>query len=243
MKVRFRCPPELEEVLPRPVAARRGLPDWLKAMPMTADDPDLGFAVRTVKQCPPFIDAMTCGFLMPLAADVAVADGCFSWSWQPGPTAVRHSRAPLGFHVNSQAAGSPLFDPDALFVKFMNFWTIELPPGWSLLCTHPVNRFDLPFRTLTGLVDADAYRDGLVHFPAVWTDHGFAGVLPRGTPVAQCIPLPRQPLELDCAPLADDAARRFAAVIDAVAAEPGVYRRRFRAGRPAMADDDTGNGG
>jgi hypothetical protein len=229
MKITFRCPPELDGVLPRPVAAKRGLPGWLKAMPMTAGDEDLGFAVRTVKQCPPFIDAMGCGVLMPLAADVTVADGAFSWSWRPGATAGRHTRSPLGMHTASQAAGSPLFDPDALFVKFMNFWTITLPDGWSLLCTHPVNRTDLPFRTLTGLVDADAYGDGLIHFPAVWADRGFEGVLPAGTPVAQCIPVPRQPLELDCAPLTDDEARRFAATVETVAAEPGVYRRRFRA--------------
>jgi hypothetical protein len=32
----FRCPPELEPILPRPIAAVLGLPDWFKAMPQRA---------------------------------------------------------------------------------------------------------------------------------------------------------------------------------------------------------------
>jgi len=31
-----------------------------------------------------------------------------------------------------------------------------MPAGYSLLITHPFNRHDLPFVTLTGLVDADS---------------------------------------------------------------------------------------
>ncbi|NBC32564.1 MAG: hypothetical protein GVY13_07800 [Alphaproteobacteria bacterium] len=230
MRIVFRCPPELEGLLPRPVPARRGLPDWLKRMAMTAADADLGFAVRTVKQCPPFVDAMAAGFLMPLAADIRVRDGTFAWDWDPphGETGT-YSRSPLGVHTNSQAAGTPLFDPAALIVKFMNFWTIELPEGWSLLCTHPVNRADLPFRTVTGLVDADTYGHGLIHFPAQWTDTAFEGVLPAGTPVAQCLPVPRQALDLSFETLTGDAANRFAETERAVARKPGAYKRRFRA--------------
>lgn len=230
MRITFRCPPELEGLLPRPLPARRGLPDWLKRMAMTAEDADLGFAVRTVKQCPPFVDAMAAGFLMPLAADIRVYDGTFAWDWDPpvGETGT-YSRSPLGVHTNSQAAGTPLFDPAALIVKFMNFWTIELPEGWSLFCTHPVNRADLPFRTLTGLVDADAYGHGLIHFPAQWNDKGFEGVLPAGTPVAQCLPVRRDTLDLSVETLSGEAAARFAATERAVATEPGAYKRRFRA--------------
>ena len=229
MRVTFRCPPELEGKLPKPVPARRGLPDWLKDMPQTAANADLGFEVRTVKQCPPFVDAMGHGFLMPLAADVTVSKGSFTWDWDPGPTTSgTFSRAPLGVHFNSQAVGTPLFDSDALIVKFMNFWTIALPEGWSLLCTHPINRADLPFRTLTGLVDADAYGDGLIHFPAQWIDTGFEGVLPAGTPVAQCVPVPRQTLDLDLGPMEEETLARFAETERAIGAEPGAYRRLFR---------------
>jgi len=233
MQVTFRCPPELFEFLPRPVAARDGLPDWLRIMPGAALVAELGAEIRTLKHCPPLIDAMRTGFLMPLAADVRVADGTFSWDWDLPPTALgRTTRAPLGFHHPEQAEGSPLHDPGQVFVKFNSFWTIALEPGWSLLAMHPANRRDLPFETLTGLVDADRYGDGLIHFPARWRDPGFQGVLPRGTAVAQCLPVRREALELGFEPLAGGAAERFAEVKDAVAAEPGAYRKRYRAAKP-----------
>ena len=233
MKITFRCPPELLDFLPRPVPARDGLPAWLRTMPGDAEVPDLGGAIRTLKHCPPFIDAMRAGFLMPLAADVRVEGGTFSWDWDLPVTALgRTSRSPLGFHHAEQATGSPLHDPERVFLKFNSFWTIELEPGWSMLVSHPANRADLPFQTLTGIVDADLFRDGLIQFPARWLDPSFTGVLPRGMPVAQCIPVPREALDLTFETLEGDAAARFAEVKDALAAEPGIYRKRFHAGRP-----------
>lgn len=232
MKVMFRCPPVWAEVLPRPVPATDGLPAWLRAMPMSAPCADLGAEIRTLKHCPPFIDAMRTGFLMPLAADVRVEAGRFSWDWELPPSPLgRTTRSPLALHHPEQATGSPLFDPERFFIKFNSFWTIQLEPGWSLLATHPINRPDLPFQTLTGLVDADLYGDGLIHFPARWTDPSFEGTLARGTPIAQCIPIRREALELAFEPLAGEAAERFAALKDALADEPGVYRKRFRAAK------------
>lgn len=239
MRVAFRCPPELEPILPRPKPARAALPDWLRRMPAEAEAADLGFAVRTVKQCPPFVDAMAAGFVMPLACDLRVEGGALAWDWDPpaaGPTGA-YTRAPVSCHFAEQATGAPLHDPDALIVKFNSFWTIRLPAGWSLFCAHPANRADLPFRTLTGLVDCDAFADSFVHFPAVWCDPAFEGTLPAGTPVAQCIPVPRQSLELDLAPMAACEAKAFAALQEALAEEPGVYRKRFRARASAVAEE------
>ena len=42
------------------------MPDWLKTMPSEAHSALLGQDVRTVKQCPPFLDAMGGGWMMPL---------------------------------------------------------------------------------------------------------------------------------------------------------------------------------
>jgi hypothetical protein len=233
MEVTFRCPPEWFEILPRPVPARDGLPDWVRAMPPEVLVAELSGAIRTLKHCPPFLDAMRTGFLMPLVADIRVADGTFNWDWAPPATTLgRTTRSPLSFHHTEQATGTPLHDPERLFLKFNNFWTIELEPGWSLLVTHPINRADLPFQTITGLVDADLFKDGLIQFPARWLDADYEGVLARGTPVAHCIPVRRQALELVFEPLEGEAATRFAEIKDALAAEAGVYRKRFRAARP-----------
>lgn len=72
LKITFRCPPELTDVLPQPCAAKRGLPDWLKPMAASAPCDDVFGEIRTVKQCPPFLDAMAFRFIMPLTFAIAL---------------------------------------------------------------------------------------------------------------------------------------------------------------------------
>lgn len=226
MIVRLRCDPALEAVLPRPVPSRQALPAWLKAMPMTAaSDMHNGAEIRTVKQCPPFVDAMRAGFVVLLPCEVRYAGGVFDWDWDaPEPGLRDHARAPINFHSAAQVGGAPFGEQN--LIKFVGFWTIELPPGWSLLATHPLNRDDLPFRTLTGLVDSDTFNQVGLLFPARWLDPATPCVLPRGTPIAQCIPVPREPVDLTFGTI--DAAAH-AKVGEAILAAPGVYRTQFRA--------------
>jgi len=232
MRIVFRCDPALYDRLPRPVAARGILPDWLRSMPASAFSELHDQQIRTVKQCPPFIDAMAHGFVIPLPCDVTVRDGKFSWSWDLPPLAVEtHPRSPLSFHVPAQVSGTPFHDATRAVIKFNSFWTIKLEPGYSLFATHPVNRADLPFRLLTGLVDADRFNDVGILFPAVWVDPSFDGVLPAGTPVAQCFPVTRDVAELVVEPLSQDARRRYDETATALLSKPGIYRRRYRARR------------
>ena len=229
MHITFRCDPALEPHLPRPVAARRALPDWLKSMPATAHSPMHDSDVRTVKQCPPFIDAMSAGFLMLLPCDVIYANGAFAWDWGlPAPSLPGQAVAPVNFHAAAQAAGTPLSDGSANFIKFTSFWTIELPPGWSLLATHPFNREDLPFRTLTGLVDADTFHHVGILFPARWLDPSRDRVLRAGTPVAQCLPVQREELNMEFGVIDGERAADFTTTGGRILAGPGVYRRDYR---------------
>ena len=184
----------------------------------------------TVKRCPPFIDAMTSGFLIPLICDVRVENGEFTWDNDLPPGGeVSFARSPIGFHDASQVTGTPLFDADRFLIKFHNLWTIEAPEGYALLFTHPVNRFDLPFTTLTGLVDCDRYHDAWIHFPAHWHDANFSGVLPKGTPVAQCFPVKRETWVARTAAFTDEETQRAHDLPAAIDRETGVYRRQFRA--------------
>ncbi len=243
MHVTFRCDPALEHTLPRPAPAREALPAWLRDMPRhAASDLHAGAEIRTVKHCPPFIDAMSHGFTMPLACDVVVEAGRLSWSWPVPPLAASaHPRAPISFHAPAQLAGTPFHTPDQVVVKFNSFWTIALEPGWSLLALHPLNRPDLPFRLLSGLVDCDTFTDVGILFPAIWVDPAFSGVLPRGTPFAQCVPVPREPLALDYATFTAADAERYDATASALLGGiPHHYRRHHRAARP-RSDDPAGS--
>jgi hypothetical protein len=232
MRVVFRCDPALAESLLRPMPARRALPDWLRSMPANAFSESHGLEVRTVKQCPPFVDAMSHGFVIPLPCDILVHDGVLSWDWDhPALSVDAHPSSPISFHDPAQAAGTPFFEPGVVIVKFNSFWTIELEPGFSLFATHPVNRADLPFRLLTGLVDCDRFRDVGVLFPAAWVDPEFEGVVPRGTPVAQCFPVAREALELICEPFSPLDAQRYRDTARELLSEPGVYRKNFRVKR------------
>ena len=232
MKIVFRCDPALIDLLPRPVPAKAALPDWLRRMAPRVPSDVHQRSIRTVKQCPPFVDAMSHGFLIALPCDVQVDAGEFSWHWPlPALAAANHPRAPLSFHVPQQLAGSPLARAGQSAIKFNSFWTIELEPGWSLMAVHPIHRDDLPFRLVTGLVDADRFVDAGINFPAVWTEPAFRGVLPRGTPIAQCYVVPREPPALVCEPMSAEHLQRYGALAADVMAGPGVYRRRFRSKR------------
>jgi hypothetical protein len=232
MRMTFRCDPTLQKHLLRPVPARGQLPDWLRKMPAKAHSDIHGREIRTVKQCPPFVDAMAYGVVIPLPCDVKVDRGAFTWDWNiPQPATEGHPRAPLSFHVATQLAEAPLGNAGRAAIKFNSFWTIELDPGWSLFATHPVNRTDLPFWTVTGLVDADRFFDGGINFPAIWTEPDFIGVLPKGTPVAQCFAVPREAPELVFESFDDAHRASYAKTVGDVLGAPNVYRKHFRARR------------
>lgn len=74
--IRARCHPALAPLLPRPRPASQALPDWFRQMPGEVAAPSLGGdRVRTLKHCPPVIDAMTSGVVIPLVTDLTVRAG------------------------------------------------------------------------------------------------------------------------------------------------------------------------
>ena len=229
MTLKFRCPAELAGKIPPPIPANMGVPEWLKAMPSQALNALNMRDEDTIKRCPPFIDAMTTGFLIPLSCDLRVEHGEFSWDNElPPGGAIDFPRSPIGFHDSSQVVGTPLFEADRFMIKFHNLWSIEAPQGYALLFTHPVNRFDLPFTTLTGLVDSDRYFDSWVHFAAHWHDMNFSGVLPKGTPVAQCVPVKREKWVAQISAYTEEETQRVHDLTKAISRERGHYRRQYR---------------
>src|SRR3954451_3460274 len=150
MRLTFRCPAELDGLLPPPVPAALGLPERFKAMPPQAFNAVNSVMGDTVKRCPPFIDAMPSGFLLPLICDVKVENGEFTWDNDLPPGGeVGFVRSPIGVHDASQVIGTPLFGADRSLIKLANLWTIEPPQGYAFMFTHPPNRLDLPFTSLT----------------------------------------------------------------------------------------------
>lgn len=230
MKITARCHPLLEPILPKPVRAAKMLPDWLREMPSTLEAETLGGEViRTIKHCPPFIDALSLGVMIPLPTDIRVEGGEISWDWDPPVIEdAPITRSPIGVHAPEQAGGAPIHTGDGLIIKFNNFWALEVEAGYSLLFTHPFNRPDLPFETLTGVVDCDAFGLGYVQFPSLWRDAGFEGVIPKGTPIAQVVPVRRGEEDLDIGVMSAGQIAGNAGILNAIEAGPGVYRKDYR---------------
>lgn len=168
------------------------MPSWLRQLPgidrsqLSATNNGL-----TVKRCLPFSDAMSTGWMIPLAVPVRleISEGgrTVTAGWE-------FDREMVSTHGGFQIAGSP-FEPYPP-MKFHNYWTIRTPPGWSCLFLPPINRPNGIFEVLSGLVDTDAYT-APVNFPFLATASDGVYALKKGMPLVQVIPLRRVDTVLD----------------------------------------------
>ena len=135
----------------------------------------------TYKKCSPFLDALANGYMFYLSQDIEVIkneDGSPFILWRGS------SLNPITWHNNEQWEG--LFVPENFYpfvYKFENYLITKTPKGYSTLFSHPHNRFDLPFQTISGIVDTDKYNLP-THFP-FFLKENFTGIIKAGTPVAQ----------------------------------------------------------
>ena len=225
-KILFTCPPQDKGVIAEPTPAKAAIPDWFKKLPPTdkqAQSPTNNGL--TVKRCLPFLDAMTTGWLIPLAASVRleVADGgrTVNAGWD-------FDREMISYHPHFQVAGHPQAERPAC--KFHNFWTIATPPGWSVLITPPLNRPSPVFEILSGVVDTDTYRSP-IHFPFFVTAADGLYELEKGEPIAQIIPFRRAPMKAEIRAETPQEADQSGKILRATRAGAGWYRREARADR------------
>ena len=190
----FQCPAHLLEHLPHPIPAARCVPDWLRQMPThvaqppsAVNLPDLTNAsTLTVKNCMPFIEAMTFGYIIPVPTDIT-----FTMDHGDLRVDIAGFEAPLiDVHNGDQLLGAPYSATPV--VKFRTPWLIKTPPGYSTLILPPLNRFEIPFLPLAGLVETDTYYRQIA-FPTLCTmAPGQQVKVSRGTPLVQVVPIPRE---------------------------------------------------
>ena len=194
--IEFLCYPEDKGIIPEPIPSRKFIPDWFKRLqPKNYEDENRsgggGLRSSTIKRCPPFLDAMTTGWLIPLAADVEFktnedASG-LDYKWHFNKIMVEN-------HGDNQVTGNPKSHMPPL--KWLNYWAIKVPPGWSVLFVPPLNRPNPHFECLSGFVDCDGYFE-FVNFPFHFHTPMFEGIIPAGTPLIQAIPIKRDMLMKD----------------------------------------------
>lgn len=227
-QIEFLCRPEDKGVIAEPIPARSFLPDWFRKIPaIDKDKVAPNNSGITVKRCMPFLDAMSAGWIIPLAATVRleIKDGgkVVSAGWG-------FDEAMISYHGPHQVAGNPREPRPPC--KFLNRWTIRTPPGWSCLFVPPLNRPHPVFEVVAGVVDTDTYQS-IVHFPFFATGADGIHVLEKGTPIVQVIPFRRTDLQLDLVirpETREERAQRHKIFRNTIAGE-GWYRKAVRAAR------------
>jgi hypothetical protein len=169
------------DLVPHPYPASRHVPEWFKGM--AADFTSGSEQGGTLKRCPPYLAAMTAGYVIPAPADVRLL------MTPQGQFEARGKVPFLSTHFPEQVAGAPFAGSEV--VKFHNPWIIVTPPEYVCLITAPINRFELPFVPLTGIVETGVYYQE-VHVPMICAMRpGQTYELRQGAPMIQVIPMRR----------------------------------------------------
>lgn len=164
------------------------IPEWYKKTSRWAKD-ERGQEWPGLKHCIPFLDGLTTGYAVVLEDNVYVEQ-------TEGGVVIRYKnpKDPIVSNrpsVVTNPAPVPEGYEDEHFLWFANI-AIRPPEGYSLLYTHPLNRWDLPFLTSSAVVDDYTMPGANISF---FIKKGFEGVIPAGTPIAQVIPIKREDWE------------------------------------------------
>jgi hypothetical protein len=141
--------------------------------------------IENLKSCMPFFDSLSTGYIVELAQDIYVEnkEGKPKINWRVSPD-------PLGIRdTGENIIPIPHGYSEIHFVwKYPHI--LNAKKGYSAIVTHPFNRHDLPFISLTGIMDLDILvGNGNIPF---FIQEGFEGLIPRGTPILQIIPFKRE---------------------------------------------------
>ena len=179
---------------PKPII--KTIPDWYKQgdrfakHPITGEswiDPRDGGKVPTWKACPSVYDIMGSGYTYRTPCDIEFTESIYGQI----QAKVLDEKNKDFLQVRPPMPGfkTPYGYHDHHFAWWSD-WAVELPEGYSALYTQPMNRFELPFLTTSGIIDNDK-----VHLPGTmpfFLAKGFTGILPAGTPYAQILPFKRE---------------------------------------------------
>jgi hypothetical protein len=226
--IEFLCRPEDFGVIAEPTPAAKVLPAWFKKLPGVAKaDVSATNDGLTVKRCSPFLDALSTGWILPLAATVRLEVRDSGASVTGGWNTDLEMVSP---HGPGQVAGNP-YEPRPP-MKFHNYWSIRTAPGWSCLFLPPLNRPDTVVQVFSGVVDTDTYT-APINFPFVATAPDGVYTLERGTPLVQVIPFRRSAATIQGLVRAETLEERQhrVKVARGTQAEAGWYRRYARAPR------------
>jgi hypothetical protein len=180
----------------RPEPTIKNIPEWFRKADRFAINPQTGKPwinpqdggkVPTWKACPAIFDVMGTGYFLKTPCDIEflldenekISCKVFDKKYQDFCTPrlpLPQFQAPMGYHEEHFAWWAD--------------WGVKVPEGYSILYTHPLNRYDLPFVTTNGVIDSDKVE--LLGTMPFFIFNGWTGILPAGTPYMQLIPFKRE---------------------------------------------------
>ena len=234
MKVNFYCDEHLLGVIPNPVPSVKMAPEYFKKIkPQLSVDPE----DLSVKRCVPFLDAISCGYILPLWCDVFVLA-------RNGELEIKFpknfaQKETLGYHNLNQISDHPLSKKPYgnLPLKWINPWIVETEPGFSCLFTSPLNHLETRFKILDGVVDTDTYYNH-INFPFLWTGGDGEFIIPKGTPLVQVIPFRREYQEINVSPVDQNKRTKIESILGTKLRN--TYREEFWSGAKKNKNEPEG---
>jgi hypothetical protein len=180
---------EVNNFVENPKPSKMSIPDWYKnkksyykKKPIFNSNGSLENS--DLKMCMPFLDSISHGYIQKTWCDIYIEHNDnqinYYYARQPEIISIREK-------TNLNQIG---FYPYEFTWKIP--WITKMPKGWSILIHHPSNRIDLPFYTLSGIIDSDEYHHaGFGNLP-FYIKQGFSGLIPSGTPMFQITPIKRE---------------------------------------------------
>lgn len=224
MKIKFIASSlEVENFVDCPVPSKTCIPKWYKnnkleykTNPLFGND---GKLLNTnIKMCMPFLDAMTGGYIQKTWCDIYIQK-------RDSEISCYHSSTPkiIG---SRQKINTEIYDKEYYPIEFFWYipWITKTPKNYSVIITHPLGRHDLPFTTISGIIDSDKYNDAPFGNLPFYIKNDFEGLIPSGTPMYQIIPIKRERWSSDIVPYSIKLEKRYK---DQMKKFWGYYKNNF----------------
>lgn len=192
-----------------PIPSKLDIPEWYKKIEKQLDEDPRS---QSVKSCMPFLDSMTCGYLLPLSQDMILQHNIWVKNKNKYMTHIGFSNnndkhkiknqynlnIDTEEHPTRQVGGKDSFmgkkNKGMGIPKIMNPWTIKTPPGYSCLFVPPMQREMDYIHIIPGIVDTDTF-DLKINFPFIINTEKYDKIdtiISMGTPYVQVIPFKRE---------------------------------------------------
>ncbi len=184
-----------QDTVPIPKPAREAMPEWYKkAQPFLTKTPEVGpdgKVNKSLKLCLPFMDAMSSGYIQESWQDIDIQKTILEDGQIQLKYVYKEEPEIMSYRDRVSVPIGDEFYP--IEFTFHPPWVPELPEGWSMLYMTPLNRVDLPFQFMSGIVDSDSFTQSeeRSNIP-FYIKKSFDGIIPKGTPMLQMIPVRRE---------------------------------------------------